>query len=69
MTEVKTTFLKDYTPPNFLINTVELTFKLDENLTQVNSRLTIIRDSAPENKNKSLILQGENCELVFEKIV
>lgn len=68
MTEVKTTFLKDYTPPHFLINTVELIFKLDENLTQVNSRLTISRDSRPENKNKPLILQGENCELVFIKL-
>lgn len=68
MTELKTTFLKDYTPPSFLINTVELTFKLDEDLTQVNSRLTFIRNSVPENKNKSLILQGENCELIFIKL-
>ena len=37
MTELKTTFLKDYIPPSFLINRVELTFKLNENLTQVNS--------------------------------
>src|SRR5436189_4625877 len=68
MTEVKTTFLKDYTAPSFLINTVELTFKLDEDLTQVNSRLTVIRDSKLENKNQPLVLQGENCELVFIKL-
>lgn len=68
MTELKTTFLKDYTPPSFLINTVELIFKLDEDLTQVNSRLALIRDSAPGNKDKSLVLQGENCELIFIKV-
>jgi len=68
MTELKTTFLKDYTPPSFLINTVELTFRLDEDLTQVNSRLVLIRGSAPENKNKPLVLQGENCELIFIKL-
>lgn len=68
MTEIKTTFLKDYTPPNFLINTIELAFRLDEDLTQVNSRLTLIRDSAPENKHKPLVLQGENCELIFIRL-
>lgn len=68
MTELKTTFLKDYIPSSFLISTVELTFKLDEDLTQVNSRLTLIRDSAPENKNKPLVLLGENCELIFIKL-
>jgi aminopeptidase N len=68
MTDIKTTFLKDYTPPSFLINTVELVFKLNEDLTQVNVRLALIRDSAPENKNKPLVLQGENCELIFIKL-
>lgn len=68
MTELKTTFLKDYTPPSFLINRVELTFKLNENLTQVNSRLAITRNSISENKNKPLVLQGENCELIFIKL-
>ncbi|MGA9628521.1 MAG: aminopeptidase N [Candidatus Rickettsiella isopodorum] len=68
MTELKTTFLKDYIPPSFLINRVELTFKLNENLTQVNSRLAITRNSISENKNKPLVLQGENCELIFIKL-
>jgi aminopeptidase N len=68
MTELKTTFLKDYTPPSFLINRVELTFKLNENLTQVNSRLALTRNSISENKNKPLVLQGENCELIFIKL-
>lgn len=68
MADIKTTFLKDYTPPSFLIDTVELNFKLDEDTTQVNSHLTLIRDSASENKNKPLVLQGENCELIFIKL-
>lgn len=68
MAEVKTTFLKDYTPPSFLINTVELTFKLNEDLTQVNSRLTILQNPKFENKNKPLVLQGEDCELIFIRL-
>lgn len=68
MTKVKITFLKDYIPPGFLINTVELTFTLDEELTKVNTRLTCIRNTNLENKSKSLILQGEHCELVFIKL-
>ncbi|MFZ0219377.1 MAG: aminopeptidase N [Candidatus Aquirickettsiella sp.] len=68
MTDIKTTFLKDYTRPNFLINSVELTFKLDEDSTQVNSRLMLNRPSAPGNKKGPLVLQGENCELIFIKL-
>jgi aminopeptidase N len=68
MAEIKTTFLKDYTPPPFLINTVKLSFKLNEDLTKVNSKLTIIRNLGLENKNKPLVLQGENCELIFIKL-
>lgn len=68
MTKVNTTFLKDYTPPNFSINNVKLTFKLNEDLTQVNSQLRISRNLLPENNNEPLILQGENCELVFIKL-
>ncbi len=68
MTEVKTTCLKDYTPPHFLINSVELTFKLIEDLTQVNSRLFIARNVLSKNKNKPLVLQGEHCELKVIKL-
>jgi aminopeptidase N len=68
MIEVKTTFLKDYTPPSFLIETVELCFSLDEDLTRVKSHLTVVRDTVQENNNKPLVLQGENCELISIKL-
>lgn len=66
MTDIKTTFLKDYTPPHFLIKHVELTFRLDEALTRVNTRITFHRATV-ENKQEPLILQGEQCELIAIK--
>ncbi len=67
MTDIKTTFLKDYTPPNFLIKHAELTFWLDDALTRVKTCLTFNRVSAPKNKKQPLVLHGENCELIAIK--
>lgn len=64
----QTTFLKDYQPPSFLITTVELCFKLDEELTHVNALLTLSRNLVGENKHQPLVLQGEHLELVFIKL-
>lgn len=68
MTEVKTTLLSDYTPPRFLIHTVNLIFRLDEDLTRVNSTLTMTRNGVAENKNTALVLQGEHSDLIFIKL-
>ena len=38
--------LADYTPPGFLIDTVDLSFDLDEAATKVTSRLTLRRNPA-----------------------
>jgi aminopeptidase N len=58
----KTTFLDDYLPPAFLIETVNLHFVLGEASTQVRSRLTVLRNSVA--KEIPLILNGEQLELI-----
>lgn len=64
---LKTTYLKDYTPPAFSIKTVALTFNLDEDLTTVNARLTVSRQTKANN-HAPLVLQGEDLELIFVKV-
>jgi aminopeptidase N len=66
--QAKTTFLRDYTPPAFLIKTVELCFHLDETLTQVSSRLTIYYNPNEKEQAKPLILRGEQLELISIKL-
>jgi aminopeptidase N len=63
MAQAKTTFLRDYKPPAFLIKTVNLHFTLDENLTRVRSHLTLSRNPQGELQH-DLTLQGENLELM-----
>ncbi|MDQ8039297.1 MAG: aminopeptidase N [Rickettsiella sp.] len=63
MNAVPTTFLRDYSPPAFLIKAVDLTFILDEALTQVCAHLVLSR-SADDKVNSPLILNGEELKLV-----
>lgn len=58
------TYLNDYTPPNYLIEKVELDFNLDESRTEVTSKLRIRRNSSQPSSDKSLVLNGEELELV-----
>jgi len=62
------TYLSDYTPPNYLIDKVELEFDLDESRTEVTSRLSIRRNSAPASPGESLVLDGEALELVSVRL-
>ncbi len=64
MTQPKTTFLRDYAPPAFLIKTVDLCFTLGETLTQVRSQLTIVRNSEGKKQTSPLVLNGEELELI-----
>lgn len=59
----RTTYLKDYTVPEYLIHHVELNFELDEENTRVLSRLTLSRNPASLSGDCSLILAGENLAL------
>ncbi|MGH8808207.1 MAG: aminopeptidase N, partial [Noviherbaspirillum sp.] len=58
----QTIYRKDYTPPTFWVDTVEMGFDLDPDATRVATRLTLTRN--PASRSKSLVLHGEALELV-----
>jgi aminopeptidase N len=60
----QTVYLKDYTPPEYLIDSVELDFDLDEQRTVVRSRLNLRRNPAIKADGVSLTLMGEELELI-----
>lgn len=57
-------YRKDYQVPPFLIQQVELIFKLDAQHTHVTAHLTLQRNLANQNKSDDLILTGENLTLL-----
>ena len=58
----QTIYRKDYTPPSYLVDTVELGFDLDPERTIVASRLTMARN--PASAQRDIELYGEKLELV-----
>ena len=60
----QTIYLKDYTCPEYLIDSVELLFDLDEENTLVRSRLLLRRNPESMLRNSPLVLQGEELELL-----
>ena len=62
------TYLNDYTPPNYWIDKIDLSFDLDESRTEVTSRLRIHRNDSQPSKDKSLVLNGEAMELVSVRL-
>lgn len=60
----QTIYLKDYTVPEYLIHHAELNFSLDEEKTRVISRLTLSRNPASQSSDISLVLAGENLDLI-----
>lgn len=63
-----TIFLKDYQPPVYLIEHVNLHFDLHETHTVVTSTLKVSLNEANKQTDKSLILDGQNLELLSIKI-
>jgi len=57
-----TTYRKNYTPPSFWVDTVEMGFDLDPDRTTVTTRSILTRN--PDSPEKDLILQGESLKLV-----
>jgi len=55
---------KDYTPPDYLIETVELTFDLKPELTRVVSKLSVRANHDRTRGVRPLLLDGEELELV-----
>jgi aminopeptidase N len=60
----KTIYLKDYRPPDYLIDRVELHFVLDVEATEVTSRLTLRRHPDCGQVDPPLQLDGEGLELL-----
>ncbi|HEY0845239.1 MAG TPA: aminopeptidase N [Noviherbaspirillum sp.] len=58
----QTIYRKDYTPPSFWVDTVEMGFDLDPEATRIATRLTMRRN--PDSRSKSLVLHGEALRLV-----
>jgi aminopeptidase N len=58
----QTIFRKDYTPPAYLVDTVELGFDLDPARTIVANRITMHHN--PASKSRDIVLHGEEIELV-----
>ena len=56
--------LADYAPPAFLVDTVDLTFELDEAATNVTARLALRRNPASPDRTAPLRLDGERLTLV-----
>ena len=61
MTTKKVIYRKDYTPPSFLVDTVELTVDLDPNATQVTNVMRMRANTATQGR---LELPGEGLDLV-----
>ncbi|HEC15999.1 MAG TPA: aminopeptidase N [Sedimenticola sp.] len=64
----KTIYLRDYRPPEFLIDRVELRFDLGEEETLVHSKLGMRRNPAADAGDGCLHLHGEQLELVSIKL-
>ena len=58
----QTIFRKDYTPPAFLVDTVELGFDLHPERTIVASRVVMRQN--PASRSRDIVLHGEAIELV-----
>ncbi|MGD1884489.1 MAG: aminopeptidase N [Paracoccaceae bacterium] len=62
----KTIYLKDYTPPAYLVDEVHLTFKLHPTKTRVISRIAFRPN--PENPDGIFELHGEDLSLLWARI-
>jgi len=60
----QTIHLKDYRPPEYLIDQADLQFELGEAETLVQARLTIRRNPESEHEGRTLRLHGEQLELI-----
>ena len=62
----QTIYRKDYTPPSFLVDSVELGFDLDPARTVVASRIRMRHN--PASGSRSIELHGEHIELVMVRL-
>ena len=67
-TAPSTIYLKDYQPPVYLVNNVNLHFDLHETETVVTSKLSLSLNPANTSASKALVLDGQNLELISVKV-
>jgi aminopeptidase N len=60
----KTIYLKDYTPPPFLVSTIELDVDIREDHALVRATLALARNPKSADTQAPLVLDGEEIELV-----
>jgi aminopeptidase N len=60
----KTVYLKEYRPPAFLVDSIDLEFDLDPAHTRVKSALNVRRNPASDERLADLALDGEQLTLV-----
>ncbi len=59
-----TVYRKDYTPPDYLVDTIELRFELGEETTRVHSRMAMRKNPAAGRGSRPLRLDGQRVTLV-----
>ena len=59
----KTIYLKDYQPPDYRVETVNLQFDLDETRTSVRSTLSVVCNHDRKGGIRPLVLNGEELLL------
>ena len=62
--QAQTTHLKDYTPPDFLVETIDLDVDLRDDDALVTARLAVLRNRDSARPDAPLVLEGEALELV-----
>ena len=60
----QTIYLKDYRPPQFLIDTVDLNIDLAEEWTTVKAELSLRRNPDSTESSNTLMLDGQKMELM-----
>ena len=64
MNTPRTIYRKDYTPPPYLVDAIELHFDIDPERTVVRSRLQLRRNPAAAAAAAPLVLDGQELELL-----
>ncbi len=64
-TPPQTKYLKDYTPPPYLVDHVDMVFRLEEEQTRVTTTTHYRKN--PESTKEDLILNGDDLKLLFIK--
>ncbi len=66
--EIRTTCLKDYTPPDYRVESVELRFELEAKSTHVHSRLELRANHDDAEGSRPLRLDGRELELISVRL-